>query len=167
MFRFVVIDETAQLKECESAIPLQLPGLQHAVLIVRRENGASFESSGPVMFAHTCVDTLVELKQLILSHLGPAGSREIGHLAYCFQVITADNRLEYRPSWISEDNVWMTFKVHKRVMDGKVMEFFAEVRHVGSSSRFRLLGPLTDPASSHVLALEDVAMQDYNSGEDS
>ncbi|MED6186565.1 hypothetical protein PIB30_067946 [Stylosanthes scabra] len=119
------------------------------------------------MFAHTRVDTLVELKQLILSHLGPAGSREIGHLAYRFQAITSDNRLEYRPSWISEDNhVWMTFEVHKRVMDDKVMEFFAEVRHVGSSSRFRLPGPSTDPAPSHVLALEDVAMRDYNSGED-
>ncbi|KAF8089759.1 hypothetical protein N665_0497s0003 [Sinapis alba] len=31
--QLVVIDEAAQLKECESAIPLQLPGLQHAVLI--------------------------------------------------------------------------------------------------------------------------------------
>lgn len=29
----VVIDEAAQLKECESAIPLQLPGVQHAILI--------------------------------------------------------------------------------------------------------------------------------------
>ncbi|XP_010415128.1 PREDICTED: helicase sen1-like [Camelina sativa] len=29
----LVIDEAAQLKECESAIPLQLPGLQHAILI--------------------------------------------------------------------------------------------------------------------------------------
>ncbi|KAJ8432842.1 hypothetical protein Cgig2_024530 [Carnegiea gigantea] len=29
----VVIDEAAQLKECESAIPLQLPGLRHAILI--------------------------------------------------------------------------------------------------------------------------------------
>ncbi|CAL2229702.1 unnamed protein product [Prunus armeniaca] len=29
----LVIDEAAQLKECESAIPLQLPGLRHAVLI--------------------------------------------------------------------------------------------------------------------------------------
>ncbi|KAK8583039.1 hypothetical protein V6N13_069803 [Hibiscus sabdariffa] len=29
----VVIDEAAQLKECESAIPLQLPGLVHSVLI--------------------------------------------------------------------------------------------------------------------------------------
>lgn len=29
----VVIDEAAQLKECESAIPLQLPGLRHAILV--------------------------------------------------------------------------------------------------------------------------------------
>ncbi|XP_054789627.1 probable helicase MAGATAMA 3 [Prosopis cineraria] len=30
---FVVIDEAAQLKECESTIPLQLPGVRHAILI--------------------------------------------------------------------------------------------------------------------------------------
>ncbi|XP_055804582.1 uncharacterized protein LOC129873500 [Solanum dulcamara] len=29
----LVIDEAAQLKECESAIPLQIPGLRHAILI--------------------------------------------------------------------------------------------------------------------------------------
>ncbi|AES99089.2 P-loop nucleoside triphosphate hydrolase superfamily protein [Medicago truncatula] len=31
--KFLVIDEAAQLKECESMIPLQLPGLQHGILI--------------------------------------------------------------------------------------------------------------------------------------
>ncbi|GMI87577.1 hypothetical protein like AT1G65810 [Hibiscus trionum] len=31
--KVLVIDEAAQLKECESAIPLQLPGLEHSVLI--------------------------------------------------------------------------------------------------------------------------------------
>ncbi|CAK7338866.1 unnamed protein product [Dovyalis caffra] len=31
--RFLVIDEAAQLKECESTIPLQLPGLTHAILV--------------------------------------------------------------------------------------------------------------------------------------
>jgi senataxin len=31
--QFLVIDEAAQLKECESVIPLQLPGLHHAILI--------------------------------------------------------------------------------------------------------------------------------------
>lgn len=29
----LVIDEAAQLKECESTIPLQLPGLHRAILI--------------------------------------------------------------------------------------------------------------------------------------
>ena len=29
----VLIDEAAQLKECESVIPLQLPGVQNAVLV--------------------------------------------------------------------------------------------------------------------------------------
>ncbi|KAL8476403.1 hypothetical protein ACS0TY_028903 [Phlomoides rotata] len=32
-FKLVIIDEAAQVKECESLIPLQLPGLQHAVLV--------------------------------------------------------------------------------------------------------------------------------------
>ncbi|CAK8538105.1 unnamed protein product [Lathyrus sativus] len=31
--KFLVIDEAAQLKECESTIPLQLPGLSHCILI--------------------------------------------------------------------------------------------------------------------------------------
>lgn len=29
----LVVDEAAQLKECESTIPLQLPGLRHAILV--------------------------------------------------------------------------------------------------------------------------------------
>ena len=32
-WELLVIDEAAQLKECESTIPLQLPGIRHAVLI--------------------------------------------------------------------------------------------------------------------------------------
>ncbi|CAI9763492.1 unnamed protein product [Fraxinus pennsylvanica] len=32
-FELVIIDEAAQLKECESTIPLQLPGLRHAILV--------------------------------------------------------------------------------------------------------------------------------------
>ncbi|XP_057453485.1 probable helicase MAGATAMA 3 [Lotus japonicus] len=31
--QFLVVDEAAQLKECESTIPLQLPGLHHCILI--------------------------------------------------------------------------------------------------------------------------------------
>jgi senataxin len=32
-WELLVIDEAAQLKECESTIPLQLPGLRHAILV--------------------------------------------------------------------------------------------------------------------------------------
>ncbi|KAK9115677.1 hypothetical protein Sjap_014624 [Stephania japonica] len=32
-FDMLVVDEAAQLKECESAIPLRIPGLRHAILI--------------------------------------------------------------------------------------------------------------------------------------
>lgn len=32
-FELVIIDEAAQVKECESSIPLQLPGIRHAVLV--------------------------------------------------------------------------------------------------------------------------------------
>ncbi|KAL9993742.1 putative P-loop containing nucleoside triphosphate hydrolase, DNA2/NAM7 helicase, helicase [Helianthus debilis subsp. tardiflorus] len=32
-FQFLVIDEAAQLKEAESTIPLQLPGIMHVVLV--------------------------------------------------------------------------------------------------------------------------------------
>ncbi|MED6210791.1 hypothetical protein PIB30_067448 [Stylosanthes scabra] len=119
--------------------------------------GASFKSNNPVMFAHNRVNTLRELKQLIPSHLGPEG-----------QALTADDRLEYRPSWISENShVWMTFEVHKRVMEGKVIEFYVEVRYIGCSSSFCSFVPPTAVAPSMLLALEDVAMCVYNSGDDS
>ncbi|KAL8472338.1 hypothetical protein ACS0TY_029523 [Phlomoides rotata] len=32
-FKLVIIDEAAQVKECESSIPLQFPGLEHAILV--------------------------------------------------------------------------------------------------------------------------------------
>ncbi|MED6114748.1 hypothetical protein PIB30_083499 [Stylosanthes scabra] len=84
------------------------------------------------------------------------------------EALTADDRLEYRPSWISEEShVWMTFEVHKRVMEDKVMEFYAEVCHTRCSSSFRPFVPPTTPAPCMLLALKDVAMQDYNSGNDS
>ncbi|MED6139320.1 hypothetical protein PIB30_082704 [Stylosanthes scabra] len=137
-------------------------------VIVRREKGASFESDAPMMFAHNRVNTLWELKQLILSHLSLEGGRKIGNLAYRFQALTADDRLKYRPSWISEDShVWMTFEVHKRVMEDMVMEFYAEVRHTECSTSFHPFVPPTASAPSMILALEDVAMQDYNSRDDS
>ncbi|MED6174538.1 hypothetical protein PIB30_070018, partial [Stylosanthes scabra] len=67
---------------------------------------------------------------LILSYLG--ADREIGNLTYQFQAINTDNRLKYEPSWIHGDNhIWITFEVHRRVMQDMFTEFYAEVRQVG------------------------------------
>ncbi|MED6159306.1 hypothetical protein PIB30_041156 [Stylosanthes scabra] len=105
--------------------------------IIQGENGASFQSDAPLMFRNTRINTLYELKQVILSHLASDGPRAIRRLAYRFQAVTPDNRLEYRPSWLSEDrHVWITFEVHRRIMQDRLMEFLAEVRHVGGSSGF-------------------------------
>ncbi|MED6144464.1 hypothetical protein PIB30_015891 [Stylosanthes scabra] len=107
-------------------------------VIIQRENGASFESNALLMFRHSCVNTMWELKQLILSNLGFEGDQKMDKLAYRFQAVTAENRLEYRPSWLSEDNhVWIIFEVHRKLIQNRFMEFCAEVRHVGGSSGFR------------------------------
>ncbi|MED6144217.1 hypothetical protein PIB30_013594 [Stylosanthes scabra] len=114
------------------------------------------------MFRNTRVSTLHELKRVILSHLGADGPRDIRRLAYRFQSVTPDDRLEYRPSWLSEDrHVWITFEVHRRIMQDRFMEFLAEVRHVGGSSGFRPYQLPTVPSPINIVP------PDYNSYEDS
>ncbi|MED6221390.1 hypothetical protein PIB30_054192 [Stylosanthes scabra] len=96
--------------------------------IIQGENGAYFHSDAPLMFRNTRVSTLHELKRVILSHLGANGPRDIRRLAYRFQAVTPDDRLEYRPSWLSEDrHVWITFEVYRRIMQDRFMEFLCRV----------------------------------------
>ncbi|XWS65220.1 hypothetical protein CRYUN_Cryun05aG0073700 [Craigia yunnanensis] len=62
----LVIDEAAQLKECESTIPFQLPGLRHAVLIGdERQLPAMIQSkiSGEAEFGRSLFERLVLLGQ--------------------------------------------------------------------------------------------------------
>ncbi|MED6148430.1 hypothetical protein PIB30_053104 [Stylosanthes scabra] len=102
------------------------------------------------------------VESLILSHLGADGPREIKRLAYWFQSVTPDDRLEYCPSWLSEDrHVWIMFKVHRRIMKDKFMEFFAEMHHVGGSGEFRLYQVPAEPVPINIFPL------DYNSDTDS
>ncbi|MED6216819.1 hypothetical protein PIB30_011410 [Stylosanthes scabra] len=92
---------------------------------------------------HTRVATLRDLKQLILSNFGVEGGREISNLAYRFQAMSAENKLECRPSWISEDkHIWINFETFLSVCS-------------------------TDgPLPINVAAPDDLAMGDYNSGND-
>lgn len=50
----LVIDEAAQLKECESAIPLQLPGLRHAILFGDECQLPAMVNSNVGFFPSTC-----------------------------------------------------------------------------------------------------------------
>ncbi|MED6144798.1 hypothetical protein PIB30_018838 [Stylosanthes scabra] len=78
------------------------------------------------------------------------------------RAVTPDDRLEYRPSWLSGDrHVWITFEVHRRIMQDRFMEFLAEVRHVRRSSGFRAYQLPADPAPINIVP------PDYNSEEDS
>ncbi|MED6121987.1 hypothetical protein PIB30_035424 [Stylosanthes scabra] len=130
--------------------------------IIQGENGAYFHSDAPLMFRNARISTLYELKQVILSHHGKNGPREIRRLAYRFQAVTPDDRLEYRPSWLSEDrHVWITFEVHRRIMQDRFMEFLAEVCHVDGPSGFCPYQLPADPAPINIVS------PDYNSHKDS
>ncbi|KAI3891388.1 hypothetical protein MKX03_023343 [Papaver bracteatum] len=62
--KLVIIDEAAQLKECESAIPLQLPNVQHAILIAdERQLPAMVQSkiSEEAEFGRSLFERLVSL----------------------------------------------------------------------------------------------------------
>ncbi|MED6221872.1 hypothetical protein PIB30_058948 [Stylosanthes scabra] len=86
------------------------------------------------MFRHTRVNTLRELKQLILSRLGVEGDREIGA---------------------------------KEGYGRYVYGALCEVHQDGGSSGFCPFVSPVGPAPIHVVAPDDLAIANYNSGEDS
>ncbi|MED6143412.1 hypothetical protein PIB30_005989 [Stylosanthes scabra] len=99
--------------------------------VIQGENEVYFHSDAPLMFRNT-------------------------------RAVTPDDRLEYRPSWLSEDkHVWITFEVHRRIMQDMFMEFLAEVRHVGEFGGFH---PYQLPAVPSPI---NIVLPYYNSDEDS
>ncbi|MED6169180.1 hypothetical protein PIB30_019113 [Stylosanthes scabra] len=67
----------------------------------------------------------------------------------------------------SEDNhVLITFE-RRRIMQDRVMEFYAEVCQVGSFNGFSPFVPLVAPILINVVVSDDVTMGDYNSEDDS
>ncbi|THG13892.1 hypothetical protein TEA_029119 [Camellia sinensis var. sinensis] len=57
----LVIDEAAQLKECESTIPLQLSGIRHAILVGNERQLSSMVQSKNVEFGRSLFERLVLL----------------------------------------------------------------------------------------------------------
>ncbi|WOH11779.1 hypothetical protein DCAR_0831271 [Daucus carota subsp. sativus] len=64
----LVVDEAAQLKECESTIPLQLPGLRHAILVGdERQLPAMVQSKIKAEFGRSLFQRLVLLEKNLLN----------------------------------------------------------------------------------------------------
>ncbi|KAK1370362.1 Helicase MAGATAMA 3 [Heracleum sosnowskyi] len=64
----LVVDEAAQLKECESTIPLQLPGVRHAILVGdERQLPAMVQSKIKAEFGRSLFQRLVLLEKNLLN----------------------------------------------------------------------------------------------------
>ncbi|MED6194661.1 hypothetical protein PIB30_030614 [Stylosanthes scabra] len=127
-------------------------------VIIQRENGVSFESNAPVMFRNTCVSTLRELKAV--------GRSAIWHIDF--------RRLMRIIDWSTD-----LLGLARTTIYGLPSRCIGGLCKTGSWSfmpscvRFEvpvafvhLFLPVA-PAPIHVVASGNVAMVDYNSGEDS
>ncbi|MED6123460.1 hypothetical protein PIB30_049350 [Stylosanthes scabra] len=105
------------------------------------ENGEIFESSKPVMFRSFGLDTLHELKNLILMNVSGAGLKEIGNVGYRLLSQSLDGRFENRVLWVTGDDLvrWM-FDVHRKLTPLQVMELYAEDPPLAATP-IRCVGP--------------------------
>ncbi|RYR25402.1 hypothetical protein Ahy_B02g059120 [Arachis hypogaea] len=83
------------------------------------DNGVTFECEDPILFRTQRVNTLSDLKSLILSKLGGTVAREIGRVAYRLLASMGD------------EHVRVMFNIHGRIMAEQVMEMSVEVGHSG------------------------------------
>ncbi|MED6123458.1 hypothetical protein PIB30_049348 [Stylosanthes scabra] len=102
------------------------------------EKGVLFESSAPIMFRSHSLETLSELKNLILANVSEAGRKQIGKVGYRFRSILPGGRgFVNHLFWVTgDDYVRVMFEVHRKLMPLQVMELYAEVRDIEVSSEF-------------------------------
>ncbi|KAL5102077.1 hypothetical protein RYX36_006404 [Vicia faba] len=138
--QFLVIDEAAQLKECESTIPLQLPGLSHCILIGdERQLPALVKSKEKVKqcLAVSDADFSVNVGSvdgfqggeediIILSTVRSNDSRKVGFLSNEQRVNVAITRARYclwilgnANTLIDSYSIW-----RKIVIDAKIRDCF-------------------------------------------
>ncbi|KAL8103849.1 hypothetical protein AgCh_028151 [Apium graveolens] len=94
----LVVDEAAQLKECESTIPLQLPGLRHAILVGdERQLPAMVQSKIKTEFGRSLFQRLVFVEKNLLKiqyRMHPDISRFPNKVFYDNQILNGPNVTE-------------------------------------------------------------------------
>ncbi|XP_057760877.1 uncharacterized protein LOC130981295 [Arachis stenosperma] len=99
------------------------------------DNGVTFECEDPILFCTQRVETLTDLKSLILSKLGGTQARKIGRVAYRLLASMGNRIFRFRLFRLQGDeHVRLMFDIHERIMVEQVIELSAEVGHSGGGS---------------------------------
>ncbi|RYR51905.1 hypothetical protein Ahy_A06g026855 isoform B [Arachis hypogaea] len=99
------------------------------------DNGMTFECQDPILFRTQHVETLSDLKSLILSKFGGTQARKIESVAYRLLAPMENGVFRFRLFRLhGDEHVRLMFDIHGRIMCEQVMELSAEVGHSGSGS---------------------------------
>ncbi|MED6112494.1 hypothetical protein PIB30_062219 [Stylosanthes scabra] len=109
----------------------------------RDADGIWFRSASPVVFQMQPVNTLEELKSVILRNMGTVVSMLVRRVAYRLLNLFPPNQFKFKIFWVDSDaHVRSMFELHCRYGSRDVMELLTEMQTVnvdagGSTSSFR------------------------------
>ncbi|RYR46333.1 hypothetical protein Ahy_A07g032074 isoform E [Arachis hypogaea] len=99
------------------------------------DNGMKFECEDPILFRTQRVETLFDLRSLILNKFGGTQAREIGRVAYRLLAPMGNGVFRFRLfRLLGDEHVRLMFDIHGRIMVEQVMELSAGVGHSGGGS---------------------------------
>ncbi|XP_057745866.1 uncharacterized protein LOC130964488 [Arachis stenosperma] len=103
------------------------------------DNGVTFECEDLILFCTQRVETLFDLRSLVLSKLGGTEAREIGRVAYRLLAPMGNGVFRFRLfRLLGDEHVRVMFDIHGRIMVEQVMELSAEVGHSGGGPSVHL-----------------------------
>ncbi|RYR14415.1 hypothetical protein Ahy_B04g070971 isoform B [Arachis hypogaea] len=133
------------------------------------DNGVTFECEDSILFRTQRVETLSDLRSLILSKLGGTQAREIGRVAYRLLALMGNRIFRFRLfRLLGDEHVRLMFNIHWRIMCEQVMELFAEVGHSGGGSSVHSTyvqdnRPLAPPPIHVAMLVDEVEEDEYHS----
>ncbi|MED6205091.1 hypothetical protein PIB30_015003 [Stylosanthes scabra] len=97
----------------------------------RDADGIWFRSVSPVVFQMQPVNTLEELKCVILRNMGAAGAMSVRRVAYRLWNLFPPNQFKFKIFWVdSDEHVRAMFELHRRYGSREVMELLTEMETV-------------------------------------
>ncbi|MED6211766.1 hypothetical protein PIB30_076738 [Stylosanthes scabra] len=110
----------------------------------RDADGIWFRSVSPVVFQMQPVNTLEELKCVILRNIAAAGAMPVRRVAYRLLNIFPPNQFKFKIFWVDSDaHVRAMFELHRRYGPREVMELLTEMAaaHDRCQNRASILPP--------------------------